>query len=215
MGPTGVPALVQWSGDTNLTATARQGVLVLLGNTLKKLDLREHPDARNDLIVPVVLENVASPDPELQRAGAYVARYLNDARLVGPLRQLFSAREAVQEQAVLAMGSNGGEMDVLPVLKLFFETENGVFRYSCLYALSTMCLVHDLEIAPIIRQNVASFGEQNTANAESLARRFDEWRAQRQQGKNTDYLLRDFWLQPPPKAPVSETTPAADAGKTE
>lgn len=229
IGAAGVPALVEWAGNTNLTVEARDGVLILLGNSLKKLAFYETPDARNDLIAPVIIRSLGDADPRVRRSAAYAARWMCDGRLVAPLRVLFADKDFVQEQAVLATGSNGGEMEVLPVLKLFFETNDGKFRYSCLYALSTLCLRTDVDVAGILRQNATGFGEKNAANAETLAGRFAEWRAYRnlvmkldspdkQQAEETlakmapdknltgseawrKYLVSDFWLQPPPPKP--------------
>ncbi len=179
MGAVAVPALVAWAGDTNLTAEARDGVLILLGNSLKKIALHETPDARNELLVPVLVRGISDADVRVRRSAAYAARWMCDGRLVTPLRALFADKDIAQEQAVLAVGSNGGEMEVLPVLKMFFETSDGKFRYSCLYALSTLCLRRDVDVAVVLRQNATVFGEKNVANADSLAGRFAEWRAYR------------------------------------
>jgi hypothetical protein len=113
----------------------------------------------------------------VQRSAAFAARFVDDARLVPPLQHLLGGTDFVQEQAVLALGTSGREMEVLPIAKLFFGTSSGKFRYSCLYSLATMCLRHDVEVASVLQQNADSFGEKNRANVESVRGRFVEFKA--------------------------------------
>lgn len=240
MGAVAIPALTKLAGDKTLSVDARDLILIVLGNAAKKARMHEQPDARNDLVVPVLLEAFADAEPRVRRSAAFAARYINDARLVPGLRSLLHEKDFIQEQAVLALGTSGREMEVLPIARLFFETDSGVFRYSCLYALSMMCLLHNVDIAPILRQNAAIFGEPYRHNAESVARRFAEFRelaglvrqladadaAQRRAAHIAlrqradveipfdadadeqsradsiqqwhEYLLRGFWIRPPP-----------------
>ena len=177
MGLVAVPACVREAGDDTLSVDARDSILIVLGNTLRKADFREHPDARNNLVVPVLLKSLERKEPRIKCSAAFAARFVDDTRLIPALRRLLGEQDFVQEQAVLALGTSGREADVLPIAKLFFETGNGKFRYSCLYALATMCLRHGVDVAWVLSQNTASFGEKNQANVESVRNRFVEFKA--------------------------------------
>jgi hypothetical protein len=212
----------------------------VLGNALKKAGIRERPDARNNLVVPVLLQALDNKDPRVKRSAAFAARFVDDARLVPALQPLLGAPDFAQEQAVLALGTSGREEEVLPIAKLFFGTANGRFRYSCLYSLATMCLRHGVDVASVLQQNAGSFAERELPNVESVRGRFVEFKAitvvfgelssstpsQRREaneklrtltGKQIvfdladdetaralrieewrNYLLRDYWLVPPP-----------------
>jgi len=177
MGVVAVPTCLREAGDNTLSVEARNLILIVLGNALKKDGFREHPDAKNDLVVPVLLRPLDDKEPRLQRSAAFAARFVDDARLVPALRPLLGGPDYVQEQAVLALGTSGREMEVLPIAKLFFETSSGKFRYSCLYSLATMCLRHDVDVASVLQQNAGSFGEKNSSNVESVRERFVEFKA--------------------------------------
>ena len=177
MGIVAVPACLREAGDNTLSVDARDLILIVLGNALKKAGFREHPGARNDLVVPVLLQALDDKEPRVQRSAAFAARFVDDARLVPPLHLLLGAPDIVQEQAVLALGTSGRETEVLPIVKLFFGTPSGKFRYSCLYSLATMCLRHDVDVASVLQQNAGSFGEKNLPNVESVQGRFVEFKA--------------------------------------
>jgi hypothetical protein len=176
MGAVVVPELARLAGDATLSVEARDLVFLVLGNAMKNTDLREHPDARNEVVVPVLLKGLADADLRVRRSAAFAARFVDDARLVPALRPLLEDKDIVQEQAVLALGTNGREMEVLPIAKLFFEVDNGVFRYSCLYALSMMSLVHNVNVAEVLRSNAAYFPTEKQQNLESVVGRFTEFK---------------------------------------
>ncbi len=177
MGIVAVPTCLREAGDDTLPPEARDLILIVLGNALKKAEFREHPDAGNDLVVPVLLHALEDKEPHAQRSAAFAARFVDDARLVPPLRSLLGAPDFVQEQAVLALGTSGREAEVLPIAKLFFETSNGKFRYSCLYSLATMCLRHGVDVAAVLQRNADSFNEKDLPNVESVRGRFVEFEA--------------------------------------
>ncbi len=176
MGIVAIPACLRKAGDNTLPVEARDLILIVLGNTLKKAVFRERPGARNNLVVPVLLQALDDKEPRVQRSAAFAARFVDDARLVPPLQLLLGGPDFVQEQAVLALGTSGGEMEVLPIAKLFFGTSSGKFRYSCLYSLATICLRHDVDVASVLQQNSGSFGEKNLSNVESVRGRFVEFK---------------------------------------
>jgi len=176
-GIVAVPACLREASDNTLSVEARDLILIVLGNALKKAGFREHPSARNHLVVPVLLQALDDKEPRVQRSAAFAARFVDDVRLVLPLRSLLGGPDFVQEQAVLALGTSGRETEVLPITKLFFETPSGKFRYSCLYSLATMCLRHDVDVASVLQQNAGGFGEKNQPNVESVRRRFVEFKA--------------------------------------
>ncbi len=177
MGIVAIPACLREAGDNTLPVEARDLILIVLGNTLKKAGFREHADARNNLVVPVLLQALDDKEPRVQRSAAFAARFVDDPRLVPALQPLLGGPDFVQEQAVLALGADGREMEVLPIAKLFFETSSGKFRYSCLYSLATMCLRHGVDVASVLQQNAGSFGEKNLSNVESVRGRFVEFQA--------------------------------------
>ena len=176
MGIVAIPACLRKAGDNTLPVEARDLILIVLGNTLKKAVFRERPGARNNLVVPVLLQALDDKEPRVQRSAAFAARFVDDARLVPPLQLLLGGPDFVQEQAVLALGTSGGEMEVLPIAKLFFGTSSGKFRYSCLYSLATICLRHDVDVASVLQQNSGSFGEKNLSNVESVRGRVVEFK---------------------------------------
>ena len=176
MGPPAVPTMLKLAADETYPVEARDLILITLGNVVKKTGLLDERDERNEVVVPVVLKALGSEEPRVRRSAAFVARFVDDARLVPVLRAMLPEKDFVQEQAVLALGSSGREMEVLPIAKLFYETDNGLFRYSCLYALSTMCLLHDVDVAAVMQQNVNAFGEQNVENVKSVSERFEKFR---------------------------------------
>jgi hypothetical protein len=177
LGGVAVPELARLAGDSTLPADARDAAFVVLGNALSKTDLRDHPDARNEVVVPPLLKGFADPEPLVRRSAAFAARFVSDARIVPALRPLLGDKDIVQEQAVLALGTSGAEMEVVPIAKLFFQIDNGAFRYSCLYALSTMNLLHDVDVAQVLRSNAGSFPADKQQNLESVAGRFAEFKA--------------------------------------
>jgi hypothetical protein len=220
MGGAAVPELARLAVDTTLSPDGRDAVFVLLGRALSKTDLPEKPDARNEVVVPALLKGLADSEPLVRRSAAFAARFVNDARLVPALRPLLDDKDIVQEQAVLALGTSGAEMEVLPVAKLFFEIDDGVFRYSCLYSLATMSLQHDVNVAEVLRSNAGSFPADKQQNLESVAGRFAEFRIISNLVKNIPfdpagdpatrakaiedwkaYLLKDFWRAPSPHPP--------------
>jgi hypothetical protein len=176
MGIVAIPACLRKARDNTLPVEARDLILIVLGNTLKKAAFRERPGARNKLVVSVLVQALDDKEPRVQRSAAFAARFVDDARLVSPLQPLLGGPDFVQEQAVLALGTSGGETEVLPIAKLFFGTTNGKFRYSCLYSLATMCLRHDVDVASVLQQNSGSFGEKNLSNVESVRGRFVEFK---------------------------------------
>jgi hypothetical protein len=176
MGETAIPACVRAASDETLANDARDLILIVMGNTLKKAVFYEHPDAKNDLVVPVLLKALRSPEPRVRRSGAYAARFVDDARLVPTLQPLLEEKTFVQEQAVLALGTSGHEPEVMPIATLFFGTESGKFRYSCLYSLAMMSLLHDVDVASVLEHNQASFGKKNLANVVSVSERFTEFK---------------------------------------
>lgn len=175
MGIVAVPACLREASDGTVPVEGRDLILIVLGNALKKAGFREHLDARNNPVVLVLLQALGDRDPRVQRSAAFAARYVDDARLVPALRPLLVARNFVQEQAVLALGTSGREAEVLPIAKLFFETTSGKFRYSCLYSLATMCLQHGVDVASVLQQNARNFGEKDLPNVESVRGRFVEF----------------------------------------
>lgn len=175
MGAVAIPACTREASDETLSLEARDLILVVLGNTLKKADFYKSPDGKNDLVVTVLLKALNDPEPRVRRSAAFAARFVDDVRLVPALRQLLNDRAFVQEQAVLALGTSGREAEVVAIAKLFFETDNGTFRYSCLYSLATMCLLHDVDVASVLERNSATFGEKNLQNVDSVSRRFMEF----------------------------------------
>ena len=176
MGIVAIPACLREVGDNTLPIEARDLILIVLGNALKKARFRDHPDARNNLVVPVLLQALDDKEPRVQRSAAFAARFVDDARLVPPLQPLLGGPDFVQEQAVLALGTSGREMEVVPIAKLLFETSSGKFRYSCLYSLATVCLRHGVDVASVLQQNAGSFGEKNLPNVESVRGRFVEFK---------------------------------------
>jgi hypothetical protein len=190
-----------------------------------------------------LLPALGDPERGVRRAAAFAARFVDDARLVPALRPLLKDEASVQEQAVLALGMNGREPEVVAIVKLFFETDNGKFRYSCLYSLATMCLRHGVDVAAILGQHEAEFGEKNQPNVQSVSGRFVEFKAlatlvrklsssdvserrdadeklRKLTGQQVTfdptgdatarrngieewetYLLKDYWLVPPPPKP--------------
>jgi hypothetical protein len=177
MGIVAIPTCVREAGDETLPVEGRDLALIVLGKALKKAGFREHPDARNDLVVPVLLQALNDKEPRVQRSAAFAARFVDDARLLPALRALLVAPDFVEEQAVLALGTSGREAEVLPIAKLFFGTTSGMFRYSCLYSLATMCLQNGVDVASVLRQNAGSFAEKDLPNMESVRGRFVEFKA--------------------------------------
>jgi hypothetical protein len=176
MGNVAIPTCLREASDETVPAEGRDLVLIVLGNALKRAGFREHPDARNDLVVPVLLQALNDKGPHVQRSAAFAARFVDDARLVPALRPLLVETDFVQEQAVLALGTSGREAEVLPIAKLFFETKNSKFRYSCLYSLATMCLQHGVDVASVLQQNAGSFADKDLPNMESVRGRFVEFK---------------------------------------
>jgi hypothetical protein len=177
MGIVAIPTCLREASDETIPAEGRDLILIVLGNVLKKAGFREHPGARTTLLIPVLLQALNDKEPRVQRSAALAARFVDDARLVPALRPLLVSPDFVQEQAVLALGTSGREAEVLPVAKLFFGTTNGMFRYSCLYSLATMCLQHGVDVAFVLQQNVGSFAEKDLPNVESVGGRFVEFKA--------------------------------------
>ena len=177
MGIVAIPTCLREAGNDTLPPEARDLILIVLGNVLKKAGFREHPDARNNLVVPVLLQALDDKELHVQRSASFAARFVDDARLVPSLRPLLGASDFVQEQAVLALGTSGRETEVLPIAKLFFETKSGKFRYSCLYSLATMCLRHGVDVASVLQQNAGSFAEKDLPNVETVRGRFVEFKA--------------------------------------
>jgi hypothetical protein len=177
MGPAAVPTCVREAGDETLSASARDLMLIVLGNTLRKAEFDENPGARNDLVVPVLLESLNDAEPRVRRSAGYAARFVDDSRLVPALEARLNDSAPVQEQAVLALGTSGREPEIVPIVKLFLGTDSGTFRYSCLYSLAMMCLLHDVDVASVLRQNSAAFGEKDQLNLDSVARRFIDFKA--------------------------------------
>jgi hypothetical protein len=102
------------------------------------------------------------------------------------LEALLQDKKGVQEQAVLGLGSNGGQQDVLPVAKQFFATNNGVFRLSCLHALAMMSLDRDADVAGVLRENSAVFGEAKQANVKHVTERLVRFQELRDLVKRLD-----------------------------
>lgn len=177
MGLVAVPTCVREAGDETLSANARDLMLIVLGNALYKSEFYEDPGARNDLVVPVLLKALSDEEPRVRRSAGYAARFVDDSRLVPALEARLSDAPSVQEQAVLALGTSGREPEIVPIMKLFLGTDSGTFRYSCLYSLAMMCILHNVDVASVLRQNVATFGEKNRSNLESVSGRFVDFRA--------------------------------------
>ena len=177
MGAVAIPTCLREAGDDTLPAESRDLILIVLGNALKNGRFRDHPDARNNLVLPTLLRSLKEKDLHVQRSAAFAARYMDDARLVPALRRLLDGQTFVQEQAVLALGTSGNEAEVLPIAELFFKTSNGKFRYSCLYSLAILCLRHGVDVASVLQQNERSFDEKNLPNVESVQGRFVEFQA--------------------------------------
>jgi hypothetical protein len=177
MGSVAIPACAREAANETLSFEARDLILIVLGNTLQKAKFSESHRSWNDLVVPVLLKALADTEPRVRRSAAYAARFVDDARLVPALRALLRDDAPVQEQAVLALGMSGREAEVTPVATLFFTTESGKFRYSCLYSLATMCLLHGVDVATVLETNMASFGQKNVNNVESVRQRFVAFKA--------------------------------------
>jgi hypothetical protein len=177
MGPVAIPACAREATNKTLSFEARDLILLVLGNTLQKAESGESQRSRNDLVVPVLLKALGDTEPRVRRSAAYAGRFVDDPRLVPALRALLRDDAPVQEQAVLALGTSGREAEVMPVATLFFTTENGKFRYSCLYSLATMCLFHSVDVATVLEENVTSFSQKNVANVESVRQRFVAFKA--------------------------------------
>jgi hypothetical protein len=177
MGLVAVPTCAREAGDETLSANARDLMLIVSGNALYKAEFCEDSGARNDLVVPVMLKALNDEEPRVRRSAGYAARFVDDSRLVPALEARLSDAPAVQEQAVLALGTSGREPEIVPIMKLFLGTDSGTFRYSCLYSLAMMCLLHDIDVASVLRQNAATFGEKNRSNLESVTGRFVDFRA--------------------------------------
>ncbi len=82
MGVVAIPICLREAGDETLPVEGRDLILIVLGNALKKAGFREHPDARNNLVVPVLLQALDYRDPHVQRSAAFAARFVDDTRLV-------------------------------------------------------------------------------------------------------------------------------------
>jgi hypothetical protein len=218
LGAVAVPELARLSTNKTLSIEAMDAVLLGMGRALAVTDLAEKPDARNDVVVPPLLVAFGDPDKRIRRSAAFAARFVCDARLTPALRERLMDVDIVHEQAVLALGTNGGEMEVLPIMHRFFAINDGQFRYSCLYALSTMSLRRDVDVARAVREGAGSFAEEHRANALSVADRLAAFRdlqklleagdyanLRERTGKELpatpaawrDYLLKDYWLKPP------------------
>jgi len=172
IGEPAIPTLVQLAGDRTLPALSRNLALVVLGNAMAKAGLYNHPDGRNDLIVPVLYESMGDQDSQVRGSAAYASRFIHDPRLVPVLEALLQDKKGVQEQAVLGLGSNGGQEDVLPIAKLFFATDNGKFRLSCIYALATMSLDRGVDVAGVLRDNKMEFSDEKQSNVQRVTERF-------------------------------------------
>ena len=99
MGEVAVPTCVREAGDQTLSAGARDLVLIVLGNALEKAEFYEDAGAKNDLVVPVLLEALNDEEPRVRRSGAYAARFVDDPRLVPALTVRLTDTAVVQEQA--------------------------------------------------------------------------------------------------------------------
>jgi len=176
MGEVAVPTCVREAGDQTLSVGARDLMLIVLGNALQKAEFHEDAGAKNDLAVPVLLEALNDEEPRVRRSGAYAARFVDDPRLVPTLTARLTDTAVVREQAVLALGTSGRESEIVPIMKLFLATDNGTFRYSCLYSLAMICLLHDIDVASVLEQNATTFGEENESNLNSVSRRFIDFR---------------------------------------
>jgi hypothetical protein len=177
MGAVAIPACAREATNETLSFRARDLILLVLGNVLQKAEFGEPPRSWNDLLVPVLLKALGDAEPRVKRSAAYVARYVDDARLAPALRALLRDEAPVQEQAVLALGMSGREAEVMPIATLFFMTKSGKFRYSCLYSLATMCLLHGVDVATVLEKNMSSFGQKNVDNVDSVRQRFVEFKA--------------------------------------
>jgi len=172
MGAAAIPTCVREAGDETLSADARNFILLVLGSTLSKAHFEDHPDAKNDFVLPVIVKSLGDPDPYVRRSAAFAARFIDDPRLVPVLRPLLNDTPAVQEQAMIALGTSGHESEVMPIARLFFESDDSIFRYSCLYTLATLCLRRGIDVAAVLDQNMGSFGAKNLANVDSVRERF-------------------------------------------
>jgi HEAT repeat protein len=175
IGEAAIPTLLQLAADRTLPAASRNLVFIVLGNASRKAKLFDHPDRRNDAIVPVLFEGLGDEAANVRGSAAYASRYVNDARLVPGLEPLLQDKEAVQEQAVLALGNNGGAAHVVPIAKLLFATDVAVFRESCVYALASICVRRDVDVAGIFSNNAAAFGQDNLLNVRIGVGRFTEF----------------------------------------
>ncbi len=175
IGEAAIPTLLQLAADRTLPVTSRNLVFIVLGNASRRAKLFDHPDRRNDAIVPVLFEGLGDEDANVRGSAAYASRYVNDARLVPGLEPLLQDKEAVQEQAVLALGNNGGAAHVVPLAKLLFATDSLPFRESCVYSLASICVKRDVDVAGIFSNNAASFGQDNLLNARIGAERFTKF----------------------------------------
>jgi hypothetical protein len=176
MGIVAIPTCLRETSDESLPVEGRDLILIVLGNALKEAGFREHPNGRNNLVVSVLLQALDNKEARVQRSAAFAARFVDDARLVPALRPLLVAPDFVQEQAVLALGTSGREAEVPPIAKLFFGTTSGMFRYSCLYSLATMCLQHGVDVASVLQRNAGTFAEKDLPNVESVRGRFVEFK---------------------------------------
>jgi hypothetical protein len=177
MGAVAVPVCLQEAGDQTLSASARNLMLIILGNTLQRAGFYENPGTGNDLVVPVLLEALNDVEPRVRRSAGYAARFVDDSRLVPALEARLNDTAPVQEQAVLALGTSGRETEIVPIVKLFLETDSGAFRYSCLYSLAMMGLLHDVDVATVLRRNAAAFAEKDQSNLDSVAGRFTAFKS--------------------------------------
>jgi hypothetical protein len=177
MGAAAIPTCVREVGDKTLPAGARDLILIVLGNALQQAEFNENPDAKNDLVVTVLLEALNDEEPRVRRSAGYAARFVDDSRLVPALEARLSDSAPVQEQAVLALGTSGREPEIVPIVKLFLGTDSGTFRYSCLYSLAMMCLLHDVDVASVLRQNTPAISEKDQSNLDSVAGRFVDFKA--------------------------------------
>lgn len=82
MGAVAVPTCVREVDDKTLSVSARDLMLIVLGNALQKAEFYETPGVGNDLVVPVLLESLDDAEPRVRRSAAYAARFVDDSRLV-------------------------------------------------------------------------------------------------------------------------------------
>ena len=96
IGEPAIPTLVHLAGDRTLPAVSRNLALVVLGNASSKAGLYNHPDRRNDLIVPVLFESMGDQDGSVREAAAYASRFIYDARLTPVLDALLQDRKGIR-----------------------------------------------------------------------------------------------------------------------